>query len=97
MTGAGDVTPPIVTGAAPDPTTPLNLLPAPRLPIVLTVGGIPAPPAFVGIPYGLVAVTQINFLIPAGVPTGPQPVVVTIGDQLTGTVSSAAAMINVTQ
>jgi uncharacterized protein (TIGR03437 family) len=33
----------------------------------------------VGIPSGLVGVTQINFVIPGGLALGPQPVVVTVG------------------
>jgi uncharacterized protein (TIGR03437 family) len=54
-------------------------LPKPRLAVTVTVGGIAATTTFVGIPSGLVGVTQINFTIPAGVPSGPQPVVVTVG------------------
>ncbi|MBZ5607510.1 MAG: hypothetical protein LAP38_04580 [Acidobacteriia bacterium] len=33
-----------------------------------------------GIPPGLVGVTQINFQIPPDAPLGAQPVVVTVGD-----------------
>jgi uncharacterized protein (TIGR03437 family) len=46
----------------------------------MTVGGIAVTNMpFVGIPSGLVGVTQINFVIPSNVPTGLQPVVVTVG------------------
>ena len=56
----------------------------------VTVG--PAGVPLVGIVSGLVGVTQINFTIPNGVPSGVQPVVVTVG-----TASSPPANINVTQ
>jgi uncharacterized protein (TIGR03437 family) len=45
----------------------------------VTVGGKPAQVLFVGIPPGLVGVTQVNFQIPSNAPLGPQPVVVTVG------------------
>lgn len=77
MTGEGDVSPALITGAAPTSATPVNSLPQPRLPITVTVGGIPAAVQFIGIPYELVGVTQINFVIPANVAAGTQPVVVT--------------------
>jgi uncharacterized protein (TIGR03437 family) len=78
ITGEGDVAPALITGASPT-TTDVTKLPAPALPVTLTVGGVPAAIDFIGIPDGLVGVTQINFTIPAGAPLGPQPVVVTIG------------------
>jgi uncharacterized protein (TIGR03437 family) len=46
--------------------------------------------SFIGIPYGLVGVTQINFQIPSGM-TGRQPVVVSVNGVL-----SATAYVNVT-
>jgi uncharacterized protein (TIGR03437 family) len=79
ITGQGDVTPAVGTGDPPANDTPVSGLPAPRLPLSLTVGGVPVTPFFVGIPYGLVGVTQINFTVPGNVPAGTQPVVVTIG------------------
>jgi uncharacterized protein (TIGR03437 family) len=91
ITGEGDVTPTLDTGTTPAVTTPLSLLPAPRLPLTLTVGGIQVTPLFVGIPPALVGVTQVNFTIPAGIGTGQQQVVVTSNG-----VSSAPAMITVT-
>ena len=51
-----------------------------RQTVTVTVGGVAADVAFVGIPSGLVGVTQINYTIPATAPTGVQPVVVTIGN-----------------
>ncbi len=92
ITGQGAVSPLVATGAAPSPGTPLSQLPAPNLPVKVTIGGVLANLTFVGIPPGLVGVTQINFQIPAGVPMGAQPVVVTIGN-----VPSAPVTLTVTQ
>ena len=50
ITGQGVVSPPVATGAAPSAGTPLSQLPAPILPVKVSVGGMPAPLAFVGIP-----------------------------------------------
>jgi uncharacterized protein (TIGR03437 family) len=86
------VSPSVATGAAPSAGTPLSQLPAPVLPVKVTVGGVTAPTTFVGIPSGLVGVTQINFEIRQNVPMGPQPVVVTIGG-----IASAPATLTVTQ
>ena len=79
ITGEGLVTPALSTGASPSPSTSVANLPAPKLPASMTIGGAPATIEFIGIPSGLVGVTQINFQIPQTVPTGVQPVVVTIG------------------
>src|SRR6266404_612727 len=80
ITGQGSVSPPVATGAAPSAGTPLSQLPAPTLPVKVTIGAMPAPLTFVGIPPGLVGVTQINFQIPPDAPLGPHAVVVSIGD-----------------
>jgi uncharacterized protein (TIGR03437 family) len=58
----------------------------------VTIGDVPAPIDFIGIPAGLVGVTQINFQVPGGVGIGAQFVVVTVGG-----VSSAPAKLSVTQ
>ena len=92
LTGQGAVSPSIATGAAPSASTPLTQLPAPVLPVGVTIGGVSAPLQFVGIPPGLVGVTQINFQIPQNAPLGPQPVVVTVG-----TVASAPVTLTVAQ
>ena len=92
ITGEGAVTPSLASGATPSPHA---TTPTPKLPVTVTVGGIAIPQSslqFVGIPSGLVGVTQINFTIPATVGLGMQPVVVTVG-----TASSPAASINITQ
>jgi uncharacterized protein (TIGR03437 family) len=91
ITGTGAVSPPVFTGAAPAPTTALSDLPQPVQKATVTVGGVPATVTFVGIPYGLVGVTQINYQVPSGVAIGARPVVVSIGS-----VQSAPATLNVT-
>jgi len=88
MTGEGDVTPFLPTGSSPASGTAANNLPAPQSPVSIAVGGVKAPITFVGIPPGLVGVTQINFTIPTSVGVGLQPVVVTVG----GASSSGASI-----
>ncbi len=87
ITGDGDVTPTLATGA-----TPLSKYPKSRLPLSVTVGGVPAALPFYGIPSGLAGVTQINLTVPPDAPFGAQPVVVTVGG-----VPSPPATLNVTQ
>jgi uncharacterized protein (TIGR03437 family) len=79
LTGAGDVSPAVATGASPFFATPVNLLPAPRLPITLAIGGIDAQIAFAGIPPGVAGITQVNFVVPRSTPPGLQPVVISVG------------------
>jgi uncharacterized protein (TIGR03437 family) len=85
LTGAGAVTPAVADGAAP-----AGLTPKPQQAVTVTVGGVTAPIKFIGIPVGLVGVTQINYQVPDNVPVGPQLVVVTVG-----AVSSPAATLTV--
>jgi uncharacterized protein (TIGR03437 family) len=87
MTGDGVATPMLATGAAPY----FDFLWQPLLPVTLTVGGIPATINAIGIPSWAAGVTEIDFTIPATVPTGPQPVVVTVGG-----VASPPVTLNVT-
>jgi uncharacterized protein (TIGR03437 family) len=91
ITGDGQVTPRLATGASPSTQTPLTRLPKPQLPLTVTVGGVQATLQFLGIPSGFVGVTQINYTIPASVSPGVQPVVVTVGST-----SSAPANLTVT-
>lgn len=70
ITGEGPVSPPLATGAAPSATTPLDQLPKPAADASMTIGGVPAKIEFIGIPWGLAGVTQINFTIPRGRPAG---------------------------
>ncbi len=92
LTGDGEVTPPLPTGTAPDPSIPIGSLPKSTLPLSLTIGGQPAQIVFDGIPYGLVGATQINFVVPSGLAPGPQPVVVKVG-----TAQSKSATFTITQ
>jgi uncharacterized protein (TIGR03437 family) len=89
VTGDGELSPMIDTGAPPPLDTPVSQLPKPRAQVKVTVGGIPANVVFIGNPW-LVGITQINFTVPVNAPTGPQPVVVTVGG-----VSSSPALLNV--
>jgi uncharacterized protein (TIGR03437 family) len=79
VTGAGEVSPALKTAYSPAVGTALANLPAPILPVSVTVGGAPAFVEFAGITPGLIGVTQVNILVPASTPTGNQPVVVTVG------------------
>jgi uncharacterized protein (TIGR03437 family) len=79
MTGDGDITPFLATGATPSSNTTASQLPKPRLPVTVTVGGVAATVLFAGIPAGLTGVTQIDITVPANAPTGTQEVVVTVG------------------
>jgi len=90
VTGDGLTNPPSMTGLTPG----AGMVPVPQLPLSITVGGVAVarPFAFIGIPSWSVGVTQINFNIPASVPAGPQPVVVTLGSA-----SSLPATITITQ
>ena len=96
LTGEGDVTPTLATGATPSPTimNPASL-PHSRLPLTLTIGGVAVTSShgllFDGIPCGLAGATQIDFEVPASVPAGNQPIVVTVGG-----VAAPAIYLNVT-
>jgi uncharacterized protein (TIGR03437 family) len=91
ITGDGDTTPHLATGASPAYGTPYNQLPAPLGGISMSVANIPVTPFFVGIPSGLVGATQINFNVPSNAPLGLQSVIVTVGG-----VASKAAALNIT-
>ena len=79
VTGAGAVAPAVATGAAPASSTPLANLPKPLLNTTVSVGGVNAPIAFIGIPPALVGVLQINYQVPSQAPLGAQPVIVAVG------------------
>ncbi len=57
---------------------PVSGLPSPYGSVHVYVNGVEAQISFAGIPYYLVGVTQINFIVPAGTPGGDQSVVVTV-------------------
>jgi uncharacterized protein (TIGR03437 family) len=91
ITGAGAVSPAISDGAAPPSSTLLADLPAPEQTTTVTIGGLPATIDFIGIPWALVGVTQINVQVPNDISTGVHQVVVTVGG-----VASAPATITIT-
>jgi len=91
ITGTGAVSPAVPTGAAPAASTALANLPQPVQATIVTIGGASATIDFIGIPAGLVGVTQINVQVPSGIAAGAQPVVVTIGG-----VASAPATVTIT-
>ena len=75
VTGAGEVSPPVSTGAGPGAAQ----VPAPLLAVSMTIGGVTAHLDYVGIPSWSVGTLQINFTVPQNAPLGVQPVVVTVG------------------
>jgi uncharacterized protein (TIGR03437 family) len=84
ITGDGDQTPTLATGATPASTP----YPKSRLPVSVSVGGTDVGKLlFNGIPTYFVGVTQINFTVPANAPLGKQDVVVTVGGVASNPVS----------
>jgi uncharacterized protein (TIGR03437 family) len=79
VTGTGDVSPALKTAYSPSTGTALANLPAPVLPLSVTVAGQPAFVEFAGITPGLIGVMQVNILVPSSTPLGNQPLVVTVG------------------
>lgn len=77
--GAGEVTPALKSAWATAAGTSVSSLPKPVLPLSATVGGVPCTVTFAGISTGLIGTVQVNLNVPASVPVGLQPVVVTVG------------------
>ena len=94
LTGQGFVSPTVATGAAPPPPSqiPVTQLPQPLANVAVFVHGVEAQISFAGIPYYLAGVTQVNFIVPPGIPTGDQPVIVTLAG-----VPSNTAYIDISQ
>jgi uncharacterized protein (TIGR03437 family) len=58
-------------------------LPAPVLPVSVTIGGKPAQINYAGAaPQGIAGFIQVNVMIPAGLAPGAQPVVLMVGDNI---------------
>jgi uncharacterized protein (TIGR03437 family) len=66
----------------PSPLSPLAQTPV--LPTV-TIGGINAPVGFAGLAPNIVGLYQVNITVPQGVPSGTQPIVLSIGGLSTQT------------
>jgi uncharacterized protein (TIGR03437 family) len=79
VTGEGDLTPSTPSGSTPASGTSASRLPKPRLPVTVTVGGLPAAVTFFGLQSGTAGVMQLNFTVPPTVPTGIQLVIVSVG------------------
>jgi uncharacterized protein (TIGR03437 family) len=75
LNGAGDVTPPLLTGSL-APSSPVI---SPVMPLSVTVGGVPALLQFSGLAPLAIGTTQVNFYVPPSAAAGPQPVVMTVG------------------
>ncbi|MBM3814891.1 MAG: hypothetical protein FJW20_24980 [Acidimicrobiia bacterium] len=72
-TGLGEVDPRAIAGSS-TPITPLS----PTLePVTVTLAGIDAPVAFAGLTPGFTGLYQINAAVPAGLPSGLVPLVIT--------------------
>jgi uncharacterized protein (TIGR03437 family) len=55
-------------------------VPRPAAPVSLTIGGLPARFLYIGpAPYRVFGMLQMNAVVPDGIESGPQPVVLTIG------------------
>ena len=91
MTGGGPFSPAIPTGSSPAQGSSVFELPRPVQGAVVTIGGLNAPIQFIGIPPGLVGVTQINVLVGSNTPLGQQSVVVRVG-----ATSSLSTLVTVT-
>jgi uncharacterized protein (TIGR03437 family) len=79
INGAGEITPATKSGYV-STTSSISASAKPLLPLSVTVGGVPAYLTYVGISTGLIGTMQINFTVPASVPAGVQPLVVTVGN-----------------
>jgi uncharacterized protein (TIGR03437 family) len=85
-TGGGATNPTGVDGRIPD-THPASLV----LPVSATVGGLAASVNWAGDALGNAGITEFHVVIPSHAPSGPQPVVVTIG----GNSSQSGALVYV--
>jgi uncharacterized protein (TIGR03437 family) len=77
LAGLGGTTVPVASGA-PSPSSPLA---EPTNSVVLTVNGTQSPIYFAGLTPGLVGLYQMNFQVPAGLPTGSITIMVSQNDQ----------------
>src|SRR5205807_860970 len=79
VTGTGELNQALPSGLPVPSGTAVASLPHPLLPLNVTVGGVPALIQFAGAIPGVVGLTQVNFVVPATVAAGVQPVVITAG------------------
>jgi minor extracellular serine protease Vpr len=86
VNGLGRVVNPVASG---EPASPTELNPTVAAPEVL-IGGQPAAVQFSGLAPGFVGLYQVNAVVPAGIDTGFQPLVISIGG-----VSSQTSQLNI--
>lgn len=67
-TGLGAVNPPAQTGAAPSDSLSQTVVP-----VQVSIGGTTVQPTYAGVAPGLAGLYQVNATIPAGTPSGAQP------------------------
>jgi len=80
-TGEGVTNPPSVDGMVNNQPYPSPTFPVPAASVSVTIGGQPAAVKFAGTaPGGVAGFLQVNAVIPAGLPAGPEPIVLKIGD-----------------
>ncbi len=79
LTGAGEVAWALKTAYVPSLNDPPADQPRPIQPVSVTVAGVPALIQYGGLAPGLIGTVQVNFIVPPSVPTGVEPVVVTVG------------------
>jgi uncharacterized protein (TIGR03437 family) len=79
LTGLGAVNPSIVTGAA-APVSPLSVVTGP---VAVYINGVPAVITFQGLTPNLVALYQINVVVPAGAGAGTVPLAILTADGFT--------------
>jgi uncharacterized protein (TIGR03437 family) len=78
-TGEGQTNPAGIDGTLNNGPT----LPAPLQPVTVTIGGVPAQTTYAGAaPQGVAGFMQINATIPSGLTPGAQPVVLTVGNNM---------------
>jgi uncharacterized protein (TIGR03437 family) len=82
-TGQGLVDPAIESGALAPGAEPF---PRPLLQVTVTVGGLPTEVFFSGLAPGFAGLLQVNIFVPAGAASGPNAVVLKIGDRTAQTV-----------
>jgi uncharacterized protein (TIGR03437 family) len=92
MTGEGQTNPQGADGVVIPPV--LSALKKPLQQVTVTIGGVDAVVAYAGSAPSLISgVMQVNAIIGPTTPTGPQPVVVTVGTAKTQSGASAATVV----
>jgi uncharacterized protein (TIGR03437 family) len=84
--GLGLVDPPVPAGS-PAPASPRSQVTSP---VSVTIGGIPAEVDFAGLTPGSSGQYQVNVIVPAGIPSGPAPVQLSVAGQTSAPVNVTA-------